>query len=263
MSVCLSKGHECPLSTRDASLPAACLGGQSRSHPGARQGTGGIQGRLSEPAGQRHTRAARAGSGQLRQRSPVPKAWCFLPEPFHSRNQTGFGMAETGSQHLPAPAPHAAALPSVGALAAGGPCRGATHRSHSSRRRPSDTAAGAYSSYPERPPGAASRGRWGRSAARGSLGRVVPWGRRRRRGAEARTTSPRAARGARTARGAVAAAAGGGSWQRGPAALAAPGGGRAETRPQPPGIQEGDGRGQGERDAPRPVRQRRAAAALD
>lgn len=38
-------------------------------------------------------------------------------------------MTEAGGQHLPAPAPHAAALPSLGALAAGGPCRGATHRS--------------------------------------------------------------------------------------------------------------------------------------
>lgn len=105
------------------------------------------------------------------ERAAVAAAQGLVPP---ARNQTGFGMAEAGVQHLPALTPHAAALPSLGALAAGCPCRGATHTSHSRLCRPSAAAAGAYSSSPERPPGAAGRGRWGRSAARVSLGRVVP-----------------------------------------------------------------------------------------
>lgn len=114
------------------------------------------------------------------------------PRPKQNRPRDG-----RGAQHLPAPAPPAAALPSPGAggAPAGEPRRG------SAGQRPRETTPPppASPSHPlrdgARPRRAGCRGRyrWGRSAARGPLGGVVPPGGRRRGGAAARTTSPRAA----------------------------------------------------------------------
>lgn len=71
---------------------------------------------LGPTAGHLHAGEGQAGKREAAAAAPAPKAWCHLPDrplrlpwPVSGRNKSGFGTAEAGRQHLPAP--RAAALP--------------------------------------------------------------------------------------------------------------------------------------------------------